>query len=608
MSNEKSAAPRRGHHGPGGRGAPGEKPRDFKAASKRFIDMCRPYWAIMITAFILAAVGAVCTIVGPSRIQEIVRVINAGITNGIDMDEIKSIAIGLILIYGIGAVCSYLQAFIMGTVAGRLSQQMRTRISEKINRLPLKYFDRVSYGDVLSRVTNDVDTLGQTLNMSLGQLINAVTLFIGSLIMMLKTNALLALTAILSTIFGFALMMLIVGRSQKFFTIQQRELGRIDGHIEEIYSGLNIVRSFNAEEASQKEFDEINGKLFDSAWKSQFISGIMTPMMNFIGNFGYVAVCVVGAVLTMNGTIDFSVIVAFMIYVRLFSQPLSQFAQSMTTLQSTAAASERVFDFLDEEELSPEAEGAEKTHVSKGDVEFRDVCFSYTPDKQIIKNFTAHAKSGQRIAIVGPTGSGKTTMVNLLMRFYELDSGEILLDGVPSTEMTRECIHDQVGMVLQDSWIFEDTIKNNIAFSRQGVTEADIVRACKIVGLDHYIRTLPKGYDTVLNDITSLSAGQRQLLTIARAIIEDAPLLVLDEATSSVDTRTEAQIQRALEKLTEGRTSFIIAHRLSTIKSSDVILVMREGEIVERGTHRELLEKGGFYAELYNSQFEDKSA
>lgn len=601
-----SNAPRRGPgHGPG---APGDKPKDFSAASKRFIDFCRPYGAAIITAFILASAGAACTIIGPSKIQDIVAVIGQGIMTGIDMDAVKEIAVTLITIYGIGAACSYIQAFIMGTVAGKLSKQMRTRISEKINRLPLKYFDRVSFGDVLSRVTNDVDTMGMTLNMSLGQLISAITLFFGSLIMMLKTNVIMAVTAVLSTIFGFAFMMVIVGRSQKFFKGQQRELGRINGHIEETYSGLNIVRSFNAEEASQEKFDSINEKLYESAWKSQFISGIMMPMMGFIGNFGYVAVCVIGAVLTMNNVIDFSVIIAFMIYVRLFSQPLSQFAQSMTTLQSTAAASERVFDFLDEEELSPEAEDAVSDHQAGGDVEFRNVSFSYNPEKKIIKDFTAHARSGQKIAIVGPTGSGKTTMVNLLMRFYELDGGEILIDGIPATHMTRECIHNQIGMVLQDTWIFEGSIRDNIAFSREGVTDADIVKACKIVGLDHYIRTLPKGYDTILNDITSLSSGQKQLLTIARAIIENAPLLILDEATSSVDTRTEIQIQQALNKLTEGRTSFIIAHRLSTIKSADLILVMKDGEIVERGTHKELLEQGGFYAELYNSQFEDSIA
>lgn len=596
-------------HGPGRPGpGVGEKPRDFKKAAGRFIAFCRPYGVGMVIAFLLAAVGAVCTIMGPSRIQEIVKIIGSGMMTGIDMDAVVKVALTLIAIYGVGALCSYIQAFIMGTVSARLSKQMRTRISEKINRLPLKYFDKASFGDVLSRVTNDVDTMGQTLNMSLGQLISAVTLFIGSLSMMLATNVTMAITAVLSTVFGFALMMIIVGRSQKYFKGQQRELGNINGHVEETYSGLNIVRVYNAEAASQEKFDQINDKLYDSAWKSQFISGIMMPLMGFIGNFGYVAVCVIGAVLTMNGSIDFSVIIAFMIYVRLFSQPLSQFAQSMTTLQSTAAASERVFDFLDEEELPPESEEAARTHQSGGDVEFKNVTFGYTPEKTIIKNFSAHARPGQKIAIVGPTGSGKTTMVNLLMRFYELNGGEILLDGVPITKMTRDCVHEQFGMVLQDTWIFEGTIRDNIAFKKDGVTDEDIVRACKMVGLDHYIRTLPEGYDTVLSDSSGLSAGQKQLLTIARAIIENAPLLILDEATSSVDTRTEIQIQQAMEQLTQGRTSFIIAHRLSTIKSADLILVMRDGEIVESGSHQQLLDQGGFYAELYNSQFEDNIA
>jgi len=603
-----SSAPRRGH-GPGGPGPGiGGKPKNFKKASAQFIAFCRPYGAAIITAFVLAALGATCTIIGPSKIQDITRLIREGIITGIDTDAVIEIGVGLIFIYALGALFSYAQAFIMGTVSARLSRLMRTRISEKINRLPLKYFDRISYGDVLSRVTNDVSTIGQTLNMSLGQLISSVALFLGSLIMMIVTNGTLAATAVFSTFFGFILMMVIIRRSQKFFMGQQRELGRINGHIEEIYSGLNIVRAYNGEKGSQDRFDEINDKLYDSAWKSQFISGIMMPMMFFIGNFGYVAVCVVGAVLTMNGKIDFEVIVAFMIYIRLFSQPLSQLAQSITTLQSTAAAAERVFDFLGEEELSPETADAITKHESGGDVEFRNVKFGYSPDKEVIKEFSAHAKPGQKIAIVGPTGSGKTTMVNLLMRFYELSSGEILIDGIPTTKMTRRCIHDQFGMVLQDTWVFEGTIRDNIAFCKDGVSDEEVINACKAVGLDHYIRTLPDGYDTVLSDNNSLSAGQRQLLTIARAIVENAPLLILDEATSSVDTRTEIQIQHAMEKLTEGRTSFIIAHRLSTIKSADMILVMRDGRIVERGTHEELLEQAGFYAELYNSQFDEAIA
>lgn len=609
MSNET----RRRQRGPAGPGGPGhqqvaEKPKNFKSAFNKFVEFCRPYGAFILVAFVLAIGGTVCTIIGPGKIQDITALIKDGIMTGIDVKQVSKIAITLVCIYVFGALLTYTQSFIMATVSAKLSKSMRTKISEKINRLPLRYFDKISYGDVLSRVTNDVDTMGMTLNMSLGQLISAISLFFGSLIMMFVTNVTMALVSIGSVLFGFVFMAVVIGNSQKYFRRQQTELGKIDGHIEEVYSGLNIVRSYNGEADSLREFDEINDRLYKSAWKSQFISGIMMPIMNFIGNFGYVAVCVVGAVLTMDGKINFEVIVAFMIYVRLFSQPLGQLAQSITTLQSTMAASERVFDFLAEEELSPEAENAITEHVSGGDVEFRNIKFSYTPEHEIIKDFSAHALPGQKIAIVGPTGSGKTTMVNLLMRFYELNGGEILIDGTPTTKMTRQCVHQQFGMVLQDTWIFEGTIRDNIAFSKDGVTDEQVIKACKAVGLDHFIRTLPKGYDTVLTDNNSLSAGQRQLLTIARAIVEDAPLLILDEATSSVDTRTEIQIQNAMVKLTEGRTSFIIAHRLSTIKSADLILVMRDGCIVERGTHTQLLESGGYYAELYNSQFDDASA
>jgi ATP-binding cassette subfamily B protein len=582
-----------------------EKPKDFKAALVRFIDYCRLYGLPIIAAFFLSAAGAVCTIMGPDRLREITNLIIAGVLTGIDLDAIGRLALTLAFLYGVGAVCSYGQGFIMATVTQRITNAMRSRISEKINRLPLKYFDKVSFGDILSRVTNDVDTIGQTLNMSVGQLTSAAALFLGSLTMMLWTNVTLALVAVFSTVIGFVLMMTIMLRSQKHFKRQQRELGSINGLVEEVYSGLSIVRAYNGEAQSEKAFSEMNGRLFDSAWKSQFISGIMMPLMNFIGNLGYVSVCVVGAALALDNRIEFGVIVAFMVYIRLFSQPLSQLAQSLTTLQSTAAAAERVFDFLGETELSPESADAVTRHISKGEVEFRDVRFGYTPEREIIKDFTAHALPGMKIAIVGPTGSGKTTIVNLLMRFYEMDSGEIRIDGIPISRMTRQCVHDQFCMVLQDTWLFEGTIRDNIVYSKENVSDEEVKKACKAVGLDHYIRTLPDGYDTVLGDSASLSAGQRQLLTIARAIIENAPLLILDEATSSVDTRTEIQIQRAMEQLTQGRTAFIIAHRLSTIKSADLILVMREGAIIERGTHAALLARNGFYAELYNSQFED---
>ena len=613
MSEAPNNAPRRG---PMAGPAIGEKPKDFKSAFGRFAAYCEPYSVPIIIAVVLSIAGAVFTIIGPDRLKEITNLIIEGAAagamsggaTGIDLEKIGNIALTLAILYGIGALCSYGQGYIMSTVTQKLTKSMRTQLSEKINRLPLKYFDNESFGNVLSRITNDVDTIGQTLNMSVGQLTSAAALFLGSLIMMFTTNVIMSLTAIGSTIIGFSMMMFIMGKSQKYFKNQQRELGRINGHIEEVYSGLSVVRAYNGEEQSSKKFTAINDNLYQSAWRAQFISGIMMPMMGFIGNFGYVAVCVVGAALAMNEKIEFGVIVAFMVYIRLFTQPLAQAAQSLTTLQSTAAAAERVFQFLDEQELSPEIEGVITSHEAKGEVEFNDVKFSYNPDREIIKDFSAHAMPGQKIAIVGPTGSGKTTIVNLLMRFYELKGGEILIDGIPISHMSRECVHDQFCMVLQDTWLFEGTIRDNIIYSKENVSDAEVIAACKAVGLHHFIRTLPDGYNTVLGDTASLSAGQRQLLTIARAIIENAPLLILDEATSSVDTRTEIQIQRAMDKLTEGRTSFIIAHRLSTIKSADMILVMRDGCIVERGTHEELLSQGGFYAELYNSQFDDDIA
>ncbi len=613
MSNEKtttSAPPvRRGPMGgPGGGMGAGEKPKNFKRAFGRFIEFCSPYSTAIIISFILSALGATCTIIGPSKLKEIVEFIQEGFMTGIDLEGVAKVGLFLGILYGIGALCSYGQGFIMATVTQRLSYSMRSRISRKINRLPLAYFDKMSYGDVLSRVTNDIDTMGQTLNMSVGSLTSATALFLGSLIMMLVTNVTLALVAVGSTILGFALMMIIISKSQKFFKSQQRELGNINGHIEEIYSALNIVRAYNAEAESEKEFTDINDRLYKSAWKAQFISGIMMPLMGFIGNLGYVGVCVVGGALAVAGKVDLAVIVTFMIYVRLFTQPLAQFAQAMTSLQSAGAATERIFEFLDEAELSPEVNNAVTSHESKGNVELRNVHFSYNPEREIIKGISAKAEPGQKIAIVGPTGSGKTTIVNLLMRFYEPDSGEIFIDGIPISQMTRECVHEQFGMVLQDTWIFDGTIRENVVYSLKDVSDEKVVAACKAVGLDYFIRTLPHGYDTVLGDADSLSAGQRQLLTIARAIVENAPLLILDEATSSVDTRTEVQIQNAMNKLTVGRTSFIIAHRLSTIKSADLILVMKEGCIIERGTHEQLLSEGGFYAELYNSQFEDNIA
>ncbi len=587
----------------------GEKPKNLKKALGELAVHCKRFFPAVIIAVLLAMAASVFSLIGPNKLQDMTDIIQKGLMNGIDIDGVEDIAFTLVVLYSLGFIFNYIQGFIMATVTQKVTKDLRTGISYKINKVPLSYYNKTSIGDVLSRVTNDVDTIGQTMNQSVGMLVTAVTMFLGSLIMMFYTNWIMAVTAVLTTIIGFGLMMFIMSKSQKHFIRQQRELGRINGHIEEVYSGHNVVKVYNGVDKATREFEEINDKLYDSAWKSQFMSGLMMPLMNFIGNFGYVAVCVVGASLFMHDKITFGVIVAFMIYIRLFTNPLSQIAQAATSLQSTAAAAERVFEFLGEEELTDESGKTTllKKEDTKGDVEFKNVKFGYDKNKIIIHNFSAHAKSGQKIAIVGPTGAGKTTMVNLLMRFYELNSGEILIDGIPTNKMTRENVHDLFCMVLQDTWLFEGTIRENIVYSKTGVTDEEIDRACKAVGIDHFIRTLPDGYDTVLNDKANLSAGQKQLITIARAMIENAPLLILDEATSSVDTRTEIQIQEAMDKLTEGRTSFVIAHRLSTIKNADLILVMKDGDIIESGNHKDLLAKGGFYAELYNSQFEKAS-
>lgn len=523
-----------------------------------------------------------------------------------NIDKIKNIAILLICIYLISAIFEYFEAILMTDVSNNFARKLRGNISSKINKLPLKYFDKHAIGDILSRVTNDVDTIAQSMNQSLSTLVSAITLFVGTTIMMFVTNSVMAITAIFASLFGFVFMALVLSKSQKYFVAKQNELGALNGHIEEVYSGLNVVKTYNGEKISNEKFDELNDKLYKANWKSGFLSGLMMPMMSFIGNFGYVAVCVVGALLALNGHISFGVIVAFIVYVRLFVSPLSQIAQAMTSLQSTAAASERVFEFLDEKEMADESNiktTLDKEKV-KGNIEFKNVEFKYDGnDKPTIKNFSAKAKAGEKVAIVGPTGAGKTTMVNLLMKFYDINKGEILIDGVSTKDLTRSNIHDLFTMVLQDTWVFNGSIKDNIIYNTSDVSMEMVESVCKTVGLDHFIKTLPNGYDTILSDNDSVSAGQRQLLTIARGMIQNAPFLILDEATSNVDTRTEELVQKAMDKLTEGKTSFIIAHRLSTIKNADLILVMNEGNIIEQGTHDELMKQNGFYAELYNSQF-----
>lgn len=605
-ATKKQHGPAGGPPPPGG-GMAGERAKDSDKALKELLGYIKLYLPAIIIALILGGVGAVFSVIGPDKISEITNLIVDGIATKIDISAIVSLCTALAVLYGLSWVFGYMQSFILATVTQRVSKSLRSDISKKINRMPLRYFDRHSFGDVLSRVTNDVDTIGQMMNNSIGTLISSVTLLVGSLIMMFATNTIMAIAAIAASFVGFVLMMVIMMRSQKYFVAQQDALGTINGHIEETYAGHQVVRAYNGEAQAEKVFDDVNAELYDSAWKSQFFSGLMMPLMSFVGNFGYVVVCVLGAVLAQNGMIDFGVIVAFIIYIRLFTQPLSQLAQVFTSLQSTLAASERVFEFLGEEELEDESGKIRHLNSVQGDVEFRNVKFGYSENKTIINNFSAKAKAGQTVAIVGPTGAGKTTIVNLLMRFYETNEGKILIDGVPIRELKRENVRDQFCMVLQDTWIFEGTLRENIVYSKEGVTDADLDRVCAAVGLTHYVKSLPNGYDTVLNEQTSMSAGQRQLVTIARAMIENAPLLILDEATSSVDTKTELLVQEAMAKLTEGRTSFVIAHRLSTIKNADLILVMKDGDIIESGNHKELLAQDGFYAELYNSQFEQVS-
>ena len=598
-----------------GRGAV-EKPQDFGGVMKKLVHFCRHYIPAIIVALVLGAIGTVCQIVGPDKLKDMTNEIAKGLpalVNGkpvlgaIDMNAVTHIAWLLVALYVGYAVLCYVQSWMMANVTQRTAQELREAISVKINKLPLKYFDKVSYGDVLSRITNDVDAIGQTLGQSVGSLITSVTLFVGALIMMFYNNVIMTVCAIVSSLVGLLIMGVIMKVSQKYFSRQQIALGDVNGHVEEMYAGHTVVKAYCGEADSIRAFEKYNGDLYDSGWKSQFLSGLMMPLMNFVGNFGYVVVCVVGAVLAMDGKIEFGVIVAFMMYIRLFTQPLSQFAQAFQNLQRCAAASERVFGFLEEPEMADESDKQALLGVNgkpvRGDVECSHVKFGYDPSKTIINDFSASVKSGQKVAIVGPTGAGKTTMVNLLMRFYEISGGSIAIDGVDTKSVPRWNVHDQFSMVLQDTWVFHGTVRENIAYSKPGVTDKQIEDACKAVGLHHYIMSLPNGYDTVLDDKATLSQGQKQLLTIARAMVEDAPILILDEATSSVDTRTEELIQKAMDALTVDRTSFVIAHRLSTIRDADMILVMNHGDIVESGTHEELLAKGGFYADIYNSQF-----
>ena len=583
--------------------APGEK-ADLKSFWK-LLRYCRAYLPAIITAIVLAIGGTVCTLIGPEKMKDLTDIIQKGLLTGIDMDAFVEVCIFLVALYAIGAVFSYGQQFIMATVTQKVSKKMRSGINQKINLLPLNYFDTTTKGDILSRVTNDVDTISQTLSQSTANLVSAIALFGGVLFMMFKTNAILALVTIGASVLGFALMFCVLRTSQKYFNRVQDQIGDINGDIEEVYTNHNIVKAYNGQARERAKFKELNLKLFDSNWKAQFLSSLMMPIMTFVGHLSYVLIFVIGTVFIVNGNdaVTIGTLISFTMYARLFSQPLTTIGQSMTSIQSATAASRRVFAMLESEEMSDESEKTTVPDHVEGNVTFDHVNFGYLPEKTVIHDFSANLKKGQKVAIVGPTGAGKTTMVNLLMRFYEPSGGDIRIDNVSIKDMKRETVHDLFDMILQDTWLFEGTVRENLVYKKQGVTDAELNAACAAVGLTHFIKCLPQGYDTVLNEGSSLSEGQKQQFTIARAIIKDAPLLILDEATSNIDTRTELVIQEAMDKLTENRTSFVIAHRLSTIRNADVILVMRDGDIVEQGNHEELMAQNGFYAELYNSQF-----
>lgn len=643
-----------------------DKANDFRGAMKKLIHYLNKFHTLIIIAFVLSAVSSILSIIAPDHLSNLTDIISDGLTPNIsettineimssdtisfedkqefmsimsgisedsssskifaaidtmpesvqeivepkmDFTAIKNIALFLAIIYIASAIFSFFGHYIMATVSNNFAKDLRSKIITKINKLPLRYFDRNSTGDILSRITNDVDTVAQTMSQSIGSLVGAITLLIGSVIMMFVTNWIMAICAIVSSLLGFSIMAIILKKSQKYFIQRQVELGNMNGHIEEVYSGHNVVKVYNGKKDADEKFDTLNEKVFDAIRKSQFLSGLMQPIMGFIGNFSYVVVCVVGALLAMNGYITFGVIVAFIVYVRLFTNPLSQIAQAMTSLQSAAAASERIFEFIEAEEMSDES--ALTKHLDrdkvKGNITFDHVKFGYDSDRMIIKDFSAKVKPGEKIAIVGPTGAGKTTMVNLLMKFYEINSGDIKIDGVSINELTRENVHDLFTMVLQDTWVFNGTVRENIVYNRENVSDYELKQVCKVVGVDHFIKSLPNSYDTIIEDNDSISSGQKQLMTIARGMLDNAPFLILDEATSNVDTRTEELVQKAMDKLMEGRTSFIIAHRLSTIKNADLILVMNEGNIIEQGSHDELMKQNGFYASLYNSQFEKVS-